>query len=80
MSKIKKIIKRFKIYFNYVLDFARLNNYVLLSTKFINEVDSILYDDDFTDVEKIDYIKSVYSDFKVDYDKDDFKKGVDFKL
>lgn len=77
MIKIKKKIKMMKTYFSYLTNFQKLNKYVYLSSKFINDLDSVLYSD-YSDTEILDNIKSYYSEFKVDYDfEKDFRKGAD---
>lgn len=77
-EKIKYKIKDLKYYFSIVFDFLKLNKYIFLSSKLINRLNIIL-SSDLDDNVKLDNIKIVYSDFKIDYDFNEFNENIKVK-
>lgn len=77
-KKLNDSLNRYKYYFSVLRDFSKLNNYIFLSTKFINRVEKLLFSD-LPDELILENIKICYSDFKNDYDRDDFSEGVNVK-
>lgn len=62
-------------YFHTLLDFYKLSNYVKVSTKFFNHLEATL-GSDLSNNYKIELIKGIYSNFKVDLNLDDFVEGI----
>lgn len=77
-EKIKYKIKDIKYYFFIVFDFLKLNKYIFLSSKLINRLNIIL-NSNLDDNIKLDNIKVVYNDFKIDYDFNEFNENIKIK-
>lgn len=77
-EKIKYKIKDIKYYFFIVCDFLKLNKYIFLSSKLINRL-SIILNSNLDDNVKLDNIKMIYSDFKIDYDFNEFNENINIK-
>lgn len=78
MLKIKEFISNIKFYLKILLDFKDLNRYIYLSSIFINRLETIL-NSDLSDNIKLNNIEISYGDFKVNYEINDIKAGVEVK-
>ncbi len=76
MLKIKEFISNIKFYLKILLDFKDLNRYIYLSSIFINRLETIL-NSDLSDNIKLNNIEISYGDFKVNYEINDIKSGVE---
>lgn len=78
VKKMKNIFLMIKFYFKILLNFKDLNKFIRLASVFINKIEFVLSSND--DIEtKYNNISKYFSDFKIDYEENDFVEGVDVK-
>lgn len=78
VMKMKNIFLMIKFYFKILLNFKDLNKFIRLASVFINKIEFVLSSND--DIEtKYNNISKYFSDFKIDYEENDFVEGVDVK-
>jgi len=73
--KIKEKIKEVKYYLEILTDFSKLNKYIYLSSILINRV-GIILNNNLDNENKLNNLDLIYSDFKIDYDFEEFKEKI----